>query len=281
VLGCLSPNSPFPQGDLNSAVTHELGHTLGFRHADQTRIDDPGTACETDATLECAGTVTHSASAIMRSFINGGLNAALQPWDQHAAAAVYPAGSAPPTPTVVIATASGATSVMVTWITSPGATSYQVYRQAVLGGAYTLACTATMITCTDTTASANTAYLYSVRALNGSTSSAYSAYDLATTVIYTDDPITVQTTLIKAVHITELRTAVNAVRTVAGLGAASWTNTVVAGSTVKAADVTDLRTALDAAMTILGLTTGGYTNTSLTGVVVKAVHFSEIRTRMK
>lgn len=75
----------FNNGDFNSAVTHEVGHTLGFRHSDQTRSGSA--ACSTDPSLEC------SSSAIMTAFVTTGLNAALQAWDQHAVQAVYPGGS--------------------------------------------------------------------------------------------------------------------------------------------------------------------------------------------
>src|SRR5205814_7587222 len=74
----------FNNGDFNSAVTHEVGHTLGFRHSDQTRADNPSVACTTDPTLECSN------QAIMKSFISTGLNAALQVYDQHAVSGVYP-----------------------------------------------------------------------------------------------------------------------------------------------------------------------------------------------
>jgi len=80
----------FNNGDFNSAVTHEVGHTLGFRHSDQTR--NSGAACTTDASLECSNT------AIMKSFITTGLNAALQAWDQHAVQAVYPGNVCAPGP---------------------------------------------------------------------------------------------------------------------------------------------------------------------------------------
>ncbi|MEA2416206.1 MAG: hypothetical protein QOI58_2863 [Thermoanaerobaculia bacterium] len=79
----------FNNGDWNSAVTHEVGHTLGFRHSDQTR--DSAAACTSDASLEC------SQQAIMKSFISTGLNAALQAWDQHAVQAVYPGNVCAPT----------------------------------------------------------------------------------------------------------------------------------------------------------------------------------------
>src|SRR5437764_11309248 len=88
----------FNSGDFNSAVTHELGHTLGFRHADQTR--DGSSACSSDPSLEC------STAAIMKSFITTGINAALQAWDQHAVQAVYPGN--------VCAPGSGCTAPAIT-----------------------------------------------------------------------------------------------------------------------------------------------------------------------
>jgi hypothetical protein len=79
----------FNNGDFNSAVTHEVGHTLGFRHSDQNR--GSSAACTTDASLECSN------QAIMKSFISTGLNATLQVWDQHAVQAVYPGNVCAPT----------------------------------------------------------------------------------------------------------------------------------------------------------------------------------------
>jgi hypothetical protein len=80
----------FNNGDFNSAVTHEVGHTLGFRHSDQNRSNSA--ACSTDPSLEC------SSSAIMTAFVTAGVNGALQVWDQHAVQAVYPGGSCSPPP---------------------------------------------------------------------------------------------------------------------------------------------------------------------------------------
>jgi len=72
-------------GDFNSAVTHEVGHTLGIRHSDQNRGSTG--ACSSDPSLEC------SSNAIMTAFVTHGLNAALQTWDQHAVQSLYPGGS--------------------------------------------------------------------------------------------------------------------------------------------------------------------------------------------
>jgi hypothetical protein len=109
-------------GDWNSALTHEIGHTLGFRHADQTR--DGSAACATDPSLECASV------AIMRSAVPHGLNATLQPWDRNAATAVYGACVAPgissqpqATPPTIASGSSSQLSVTATG-TAP---SYQWY----------------------------------------------------------------------------------------------------------------------------------------------------------
>ncbi len=160
------------------AVTHEVGHTIGFRHSNQ-------------------GTPSTSA-AIMNSSVSGAYGSTLQPWDIDAVTHVYTVAASTPT-----------------------------------------------------------------------------------AVVFTDDPLVAGVTRIKAVHLAELRQAVNNVRARAGLGAASFTDAAVPGVVVKAIHILELRTALDAARSILGLPTGGYTDASLTGVRVKAVHFQELRDRAK
>jgi fibronectin type 3 domain-containing protein len=189
-------------------------------------------------------------------------------------------GDNPPTaPTGVVATAQASTSVLVTWNAASTATSYQVFRQAP-GVAFTQVGTPTGTSFTDTNATADTSYLYRVRAVNAAGASGDSAADIATTVIFSDDPLAAGI-VVKAVHLSQLRTAVNAVRVLDGLGAVTFTDTAAAGLVVKAFHITDMRTALDAALGPLGFGTGGYTDPSLTGVVIKALHFQEIRNRVK
>jgi len=75
--------------------------------------------------------------------------------------------------------------------------------------------------------------------------------DLVTTIRFTDDPIATPGTLIKAVHISDLRAAVNAIRTSAGLPAyTTWAVDTTALPTQKAyaRDVTELRNALNEAL---------------------------------
>lgn len=122
-------------GDWNSALTHEIGHTLGFRHADQTRADNQGTPCSSDPSLECSG------SAIMTGFVTNGLNASLALWDVHAVDAVY--GSCTPpgisqqpqaSPSTIASGSSSQLSVVATgtsptyqwYVGSPGTTTMPV-----------------------------------------------------------------------------------------------------------------------------------------------------------
>jgi hypothetical protein len=64
-----------------SVIVHELGHSLGFRHSDQTR--NLTANCATDPMLECSN------GAIMNHILVSGLNGHLQQWDNTALNAVY------------------------------------------------------------------------------------------------------------------------------------------------------------------------------------------------
>jgi hypothetical protein len=186
--------------------------------------------------------------------------------------------AAPAAPTGVNAMATASTQVQVTWNASAGATSYEIYRRDP-GGAFALRGTSATTSFNDT-ASANTAYLYRVRAVNAGGASGDSASDLATTVMFTDDALSPGVP-VKAVHLAELRTAVNAVRAQAGQGGATFTDAAAPGVVVKAVHITEVRSSLDAATPALGLPTGGWTDASLAGVLIKATHVQEIRNRVK
>ena len=171
----------------------------------------------------------------------------------------------------------------VSWNPSANAVQYQLERSSN-NGAFTLIATVPGTTYTNTPVSGDTTYLYRVRALNAaSVASGYSNVDHATTVMFSDDPLGAQTTVIRSVHLTQLRTAVNAMRAAAaGLLPAGFTDSGASGVIVKAVHITELRTALDAARSALGLSTGGYSDSSLTsGMTVRAVHFQELRDRTK
>ena len=62
--------------------------------------------------------------------------------------------------------------------------------------------------------------------------------------------------------------------------AATFTDSASPGVLIKASHIAQLRTALDAALSILGFPTGGYTDVMTPGVIIKAIHFQEIRNRV-
>ena len=99
---------------------------------------------------------------------------------------------------------------------------------------------------------------------------------------FTDDPLTIGTTEIRAVHITELRTRINALRVGCGLGNFSFTDpTLTVGSmTVKAVHLTELRTELSAAYVACGQAAPTYSDTPITAGTtgITAAQVSELRT---
>ncbi|HEX8616725.1 MAG TPA: M12 family metallo-peptidase [Thermoanaerobaculia bacterium] len=190
----------------------------------------------------------------------------------------------PPAPATVVASASATTSVLVTWSASAGATEYQVWRSSN-NGAFTLVSSAGGNTFfTDSTAAPNTAYRYSVRAGNESGFSALGGSDLVTTVVFTDPSLLVAATRVKLVHFTELLTAVNAVRSFAGLSPIAFTapspSTAV---TLRRQHLLDLRAGLDAARSAIGLSAISYVDPTVTAgsTTVKAMHITQLRDGVK
>ncbi|HEX6099491.1 MAG TPA: M4 family metallopeptidase [Thermoanaerobaculia bacterium] len=112
-------------------------------------------------------------------------------------------------------------------------------------------------------------------AANGASSSVYAAF--------TDDPLVARVTPIKPVHITQLRTRINAIRVARGLGSFSFTDpTLTSRSTrIKAVHVTELRTALAQAYAAASLTAPTYTDSSLAAKRIKTVHIMELRAAVK
>lgn len=179
-------NLSISQKVFDEMMTHELGHTLSFRHSDQ------GTPSST--------------AAVMKSILSGAYGASLGPWDIEAVTTMYGA---------------------------PGS-----------GG-------------------------------GGDPAQG------RTTVVFTDDPLVAGVTIVKAIHINQLRQAVNEIRARAGLPAYGFTDTIGPGVPIKAIHINELRTALDEARARLGLSTGGWTGTISPGVIIRAIHIQEIRDRMK
>jgi hypothetical protein len=183
-------------------------------------------------------------------------------------------------PTGLVATVTGATSVSLSWNAVPGAAFYRVYRTAN-NSTYGVVGTPSGTTHLDPTAAANTSYLYTVRTVNGSgTESGDSNKVLATTVVFTDPTLLIGSTLIKGVHVAQLRTAVNAVRLLAGAGGITFTDPSLSSAiAVKRLHLTELRGGLDPVRATLGLPALSYTDPSITAGVtpIRIAHIIELR----
>jgi hypothetical protein len=193
----------------------------------------------------------------------------------------WPAPSSLAIPTNLAVTSATSTTVNLSWSSSVGATSYHVYRSND-GTNYTQQGGNIPCCVYADAASTGKAYLYKVRAFNGSSESGDSNKDLAYAFTFTDPTITVISTKIKAAHITELRTAVAAVRSqLMALGTTTFATdpTITALTTkLKAAHIAEIRAFIDAARTALGVPANSYTNTpvALTSIV-KKVDITDLR----
>jgi hypothetical protein len=107
----------------------------------------------------------------------------------------------------------------------------------------------------------------------------YTVNQSAAAIPFTDDPIVAGSTLIRAVHITELRIRIDAIRAAKLLLPVVWSDPLLAGGmSIVAQHIADLRTALAQVYTAAGLPPPTYTDPIIgPGVRVKAVHIAEIR----
>ncbi len=206
----------------------------------------------------------------------------------------------PPTNGTLTATAGNA-QVALSWSGfadgGSGLASTNTYKLMFsTGGSPAASCTSgtqiyqgTATTYTQTGLTNGTTYYYRVCAFDkaGNVSSGATAAETpegsgAVSFTFTDDPLVPDTTVIKAVHITELRAAINTLLSQVGLGPFSYTDpTLVQGSTpVKAVHLTDLRTALTQAYQAAGQTPPTYTDPTLVAgqTVIKAIDIQELRT---
>jgi hypothetical protein len=188
-------------------------------------------------------------------------------------------------PTSFSATTISNAQINLTWTAPAGAVDhYIIERKQSAGGSFTqLSPNPTTTGFTDSTVTGGVAYLYRVKAVDstGLITSA-SNMDVATAITFTDEPLVANSTIIKAQHLMELRQAVDAVRNLAGLQVASWTDPSPQGVFIKKVHIEELRAKLNEALTILGLSTPSYTDSTLTtATVIKKVHFAELRQSVK
>lgn len=180
----------------------------------------------------------------------------------------------PATPGAFSAIATSTTAVSLSWsapASIAGDTYYVERRAAGVSFGPDGSTTATTLS---RPAGAGAAYLYRVRVVRNGTSSDWSTIDLATTVLFTDVPVGT-TTAVKAEHIMQLRTAVNAVRAlVTGLGAGSYVDATLTNAAARADHILQPRAALNEARVALELPAWSYSAVPV--AITGAIHSSHV-----
>jgi hypothetical protein len=179
-------------------------------------------------------------------------------------------------------TAAASAQISITWTASTGAASYQVERAAGVSGPFSVVGSPASTSFTDTGVTAGKSYFYRVRAFDsGGNPSTYSNRVLGTAITFVDSNLTAGVTPIKAVHMTELRQAVNSVRQAAGLADANWTDPNLVGATVRGVHVQEMRDSLSQALTTINADAPIFTDPALAigsgGTFIKKVHIEELR----
>jgi hypothetical protein len=170
--------------------------------------------------------------------------------------------------------------------TDPTVTGYRVYYGTV-SGVHTSSINAGNQTTALVSSLTNGArYYFVVRSYNASgvlSAPTGEVNGLAGAVLFIDDPLTAGVHVLKVVHITELRSRINALRTANGLSILSWTDALTANSTVaRTVHLTEMRTALTAVYVVKKLTVPIFTDPLLVaGTRIRAVHISELRAAVK
>jgi hypothetical protein len=126
--------------------------------------------------------------------------------------------------------------------------------------------------------------VFTVRAHDAAGNSGTDTLTVTLTIAFTftDDPVVARSTEIKAAHFTELRTAVNSLRTASGLTSATWTDPMlVPGTTrVRAIHLTELRNALNQVYQTAGRSIPTYTD-AIGPTIIRAVHMNELRAAIR
>lgn len=187
---------------------------------------------------------------------------------------------------ISVTSGSGGT-ISVSWNIPPsGATTYEIWRIGPNGTLLKLSPNNGANGYQDTAVTSNSAYVYRIVAKDANGNIIYvSDPDLFTTITFVDDPLNPsnQRTTIKAQHIYDLRTAVNAVRNTAGLETFSWSDTDLLypqRKSVRALHVQELRSELGEALSKIGIMPS-WTNASLNGQQIMAGQFMQLRQAVK
>lgn len=195
-----------------------------------------------------------------------------------------------PAPAGVLASATAGT-VTISWNSVTNATGYEVERK-IGTGAWTLASTVSSGSQTSTTDAPlvpSGVVLYRVRAMRNGARSDPSTNDVAYTRTFSDDPIltTAPYTPVKAIHLVEVRQAVNGLRELRG-SAPIYAGTDLDAALIRTQFIDDvhftsLMSNLNAARTAagVGLATIGFQVVPVAGAVVDDTQMANLRSGFK
>jgi hypothetical protein len=156
-----------------------------------------------------------------------------------------------------------------------GTTAMTLFRRAAGTIPWTAVGGWSMATALDPT-SLSPAVLYDYR-LDATVSGNPQSSNIDSALMFSDDALVPTVTLIRYDHVYQLRDAINAQRTAAGLPAFGFDSSL-ALQPVRATHVTAMRNALTEARTALGMFTVTFTDPSLSpGMQIKAAHIQELR----
>jgi hypothetical protein len=190
------------------------------------------------------------------------------------------------TPLSPSSTITGATPTF-TWLPQTGVSHYLLEVEDVSSGQ--LVASFDVYATAFTVMSPLAAGTYRWRLRAGSTSnwaewSAWSTFTAAPGLTFIDDPLVAHVTVVRAVHIMELRQAVATLRARFGLPTQVWTDAAVGGSTlVRAIHVAELRTALAQVYVAAGRGAPTYTRPTITPgqAVITAVDIADLRAAVR
>jgi YD repeat-containing protein len=174
--------------------------------------------------------------------------------------------------------------IALSWPAVSGAVSYRVERSPNVLSPYAAVAERVVNNFPDAGVVRGNTYLYRVRAVDAAGAlSPPSPVAMATAVTFADSTLVAGVTRVKAVHVNDLRLAVDGVRRAAGLPAAVWGEAVAAGVPIRAEHVRELRRELDEGLAALGLPTPAYEDATLhgapNGTAIRKVHFEQLRAR--
>lgn len=120
-----------------------------------------------------------------------------------------------------------------------------------------------------------------VTSLDGRVAELAGAFTYVSNLSFTDDPLVAQVTRVKAVHFTELRAAVNTLRTRYALEAVvAWpSGSIASGTVIQAAHLTELRSALGPVYTAAGIAVPTWSPVTIAGgaTVITAAQITGVR----